>query len=70
MKWGNKLIKYLLNLLTEKEKEEFNKNKHNICIECGGGGIDFIAGSCVECDGNGFINKSPLELWQDKLKAK
>lgn len=39
------------------ERPEFDKSKHELCSECGGSGLDFIAGPCGDCNGNGFIDK-------------
>lgn len=44
-------------LFPEVKMIEFNESKHKICDECGGSGLDFIAGPCGDCDGNGFVYK-------------
>lgn len=51
-------------LFTTKERPEFNKSVHKICEECGGSGLDFIAGPCFDCEGNGFVDQTA----EDKIK--
>lgn len=65
------MIKKIFALLTNtEEREEYDETKHKLCDECGGGGIDFIAGPCSDCGGNGFINKERAEMWKDNINLK
>lgn len=55
-------IKSLLkSLWSEEERQEFDERIHQLCKECGGGGIDFMAGPCGDCNGNGFVEKTREE---------
>ena len=61
------VLKFLKGLFTSKEYPEFNEKQHKICDECGGSGLDFIAGSCFVCEGNGFIDKTRYEVWKESI---
>ncbi|MGG1483537.1 hypothetical protein ABEI56_05555 [Peribacillus castrilensis] len=59
--------KFFKKISARKEYPEFNEKLHKLCDECGGGGIDFIAGPCIDCDGNGFIEKTRKDIWDEKI---
>lgn len=52
-------------LFATEELPEFNESIHKYCDECGGLGVDSVAGPCLDCNGNGFVEKSRLEIWQE-----
>ena len=57
-------------LYRNEEREKFDINRHVICDECGGGGLDFIAGPCLECGGNGFLTKTIQDKINQALEYK
>lgn len=62
------MIKKALKWFTDSnEQKEFNEQIHIVCNECAGSGIDFIAGPCLDCDGDGFVDKTRSEIWKEKL---
>ena len=68
---GINLFKKLWSSLTAtKVREEYNPSIHKLCDECGGGGIDAIAGPCRECNGDGFIEKTKEDKINDAINYK
>ena len=64
----NRLKKGLKWIMSPGEYPEMDTSKHKVCEECGGSGLDFVAGPCIDCEGKGFVNKTDKELWEDKFK--
>lgn len=46
---------------------KFDETLHKYCEECGGGGVDIVAGPCLDCNGNGFIEKTRKDIWDEKI---
>jgi DnaJ-class molecular chaperone len=58
---------FLKRIFATKERPVFNEKIHKRCEECTGSGLDFVAGPCIDCDGNGFVDKTRKEKWHDKF---
>lgn len=58
--------KWVKSLLWDDDSKEvqYNESIHQECDECGGCGLDSIAGTCSDCNGKGFVDKTRFELWK------
>jgi DnaJ-class molecular chaperone len=52
----SKMKKFVKEMLST-DLPEFDPKIHKICEGCNGSGLDPL-GSCLDCDGNGFVEKN------------